>query len=268
MTIYLLWAFLLSLVLVILAEVTARHFFPLGGNGRRPRPTVAVGMLASLAVFWLAGPHFDAPATGPRAILSWAVAGALVMFIVGLRSDYARPRSRDHFIGTMVAALLAFMGGFTFIAFQLPWVGRLEPGLLLSLVLTLLWVFIVVSMVELCSLLPLAAGIVTFLIGATVLLPFESWRSPTGFILCGILMGAAVGRFAGKLIVVRSDPHEKADILVMGYVAACAVLATFLKSVAVTAFILPIGFLATLFVLIGLQGFDRQTLLRERPRGE
>ncbi|MCC5875549.1 MAG: hypothetical protein JJU11_04950 [Candidatus Sumerlaeia bacterium] len=260
-------AIVISFLMVILVEVASNFLFPACKNGRHPRPSVGVGMVVSLVLLWLLDPPMSAVAEGPRAELVWAIAGALLMLVVGLRSDYSRPRSRNHFLGTMAAAVLCFLGGFSFTLFQIPLVGIIDPGFLLAGLLTLLLVFLVVSMVELCSLLPLAAGAVTFLIGAMVLLPLGSWETQAGFILCGVLMGSALGRVAGKTLMVRSDPHEKADILVMGYVAACAVLATFLKSVTVAAFILPLGFLAALFVLVGLQSFDRLTLLREKPRG-
>lgn len=258
---------LFAFLLTILSEVAADLVLPKSRDGRRPRPSVGFGLVLSLVLLWSLDPPMVHPFEGPRASLIWAIFGAILLLAVGLRSDYTRPRSRDHFLGTMGAGLLAYIGGFSFSFFQIPFLGIVDPGFLLGALLTLLLVFLVMSMVELSSLLPLAAGAVTFLIGAMVLLPLGSWDTQVGFILCGVLMGSALGRFVGKLLMVRSEPHEKADILVMGYVSACAVLATFLKSVTVAAFILPLGFLATLFVMMGLQGFDRFTLLRENPRG-
>ena len=270
MIVLLLLAALVTGLFVVLGELAAPYLFPRASNGRRPHPTVGLGLVLALLVFSLvdmaALVGYPPNTFGPRVALPWALAGAVVLLLVGLRSDYSKPRSRNHLLGTLIAGFLCFLGGFAFSHSKLPFLGPVELGLLAGCLLTLLWVFLVVSMVELCSLLPLAAGAISFLVGASILLPLDAWRTPEGILLCGALMGSAVGRLVGMMLVVRSDPHEKADILVMGHLVACAVLATFLKSVTVAALILPVGFIATLFVLVGLQSFDRLTILRETPR--
>lgn len=261
-------SFTACLLFTLLAEVASEWLFPRSAAGRRPRPSAALGLIAGIGFLWAFAPlgMEGSARPGGGGSLLWVLFGALVLFFVGLRSDYTRPRSRNHFIGTIIAGLLCVLGGFSFTIIAIPAVGTVEPGFLLATLLTVILVFLMVSMIELCSLLPLATGLVAFLIGSTILFPMDVWESFAGFVLCGALMGSSVGRLVGKVLTVRSDPHEKADVLVIGFIAACAILATFLKSVTVAAFILPLGFLATLFVLAGLQSFDRVTLLRGTPR--
>jgi hypothetical protein len=259
----LLQAFLLALLATCAAEIAPRG----RRRGGPPRPSVAIGALLTLTVMALVAPAGDPASAGPSGRLGWIVLGGIVLMVAGSQTDFGRPSLRRHMMATLAAGLLAAAGGFGFRHLGLPGGGALGLHLVASVVLTLALVFLVVSMVELCSLVPLLVGLTSFAAGGLGLLPVRYWESYAGMVLFGTLMGTSLGRLAGQLLAIRSTPHAKADVLVVGYLIAAAVLAAFLKSLTMAAFVLPVGFLATVVVLLGLQGFDRGILLRASPRG-
>lgn len=257
----LLFTLALTFVLTMLLEgCTGKLVQP-----RRARPWLAVGLLLGLLIAAPTVNHVSATGLGEANHFFLAL-GGLVLLVAGMTSDFGRPTSRIPVAGTLLAGVLVFLGGLRITYLGLPGVGSFTLEGAASLLATMAWVFLVVSVVELCALLPLASGAVALVVGSAVILPVGAWRSGVGFVLCGALLGGVAGRLAGELLRARSRPPAKSETLVLGYFVATATLSTFLKSATAAALVLPLVLGAIMVVLLGLQSMDRSLLLRPSPR--
>lgn len=234
---------------------------------RKPRPVLAMGLLLGLGFMAGAGSGaYPEVRAGGTLTLVCVVAGGLALLAAGMKSDLDRPASRRHLYGTLAGGALLFFGGLGVPVLTFPLLGSVGLGAPASLLVTMAWVFLVVSMIELCALIPLVAGGVALLIGAAAFYPIPVFETFAGLSLCGALMGGVIGRSVATVAFARNHPIEKSEVLVLGYVAAAATLATFMKTVTLAGFILPFGLLV-LFVILMLTGtFDRSLLLRAGPR--
>jgi hypothetical protein len=194
------------------------------------------------------------------------VAGAMALFYAGLKSDLSKPSSRRHLYGTLIGAAALIVGGLHVRILALPGLGALEVGSLLGVIFTIGWVFLLVSMLELCALVPLVAGGVALFIGAGVFMPLDVFENYEGLTLAGALMGGVLGRSIAVLVMTRSHPLEKSETLVLGYIIASMTLATYMKSFTLTGFILPLGIIVIGMVLLLTRSFDSSLILRPRPR--
>jgi hypothetical protein len=254
-------------VLAFLLEFLARPF--LGGARRRrlPGPVLALALLLGAAIMAARGPAVYTPLeAGSPSALPCVVIGGLLLFALTLKSDLRLPSSRRHFLGTMGGALLLFLGGL-----RIPFVGIPGAGLtfldpVTVLVLTLLWVFLFVSMIEICAMLPLLAGFVALGVGLIIFLPLGVKQTFPGQVLCGALIGALLGRFLGELAQGQTRPPDKTETLILGYFAAAATLSTFVKSIALAGFIVPLAVLTIVIIILLIHSFERSVILRSSPR--
>ncbi|CAN5263744.1 hypothetical protein BH09SUM1_BH09SUM1_15250 [soil metagenome] len=227
-------------------------------------PSLALGIIAGLCYMAYRAPEHDAQPAAGRILLT--AAGAGVRLLCGAYSDRVRPSTRRHFSAAVVAGILVFVagGGIRFLA--IPGHGVYELPTVVSLIVTCFWVFLVIGTLEICSMLPLLAGAAALLVGMSVFIPYEVFKTYIGLTLCGTILGAMPGRVLGELITVRSHAYEKAEVLVLGYLVACATLSIFLKSIA-GAFIIPVGLVVVAAVILTTHSLDRSLILRAKPRG-
>lgn len=259
--------FLITFVLQVVTELA------LGSPGvrpprrRNPRPILSTGLLLACAAMAMATGDVDMgyPNVPPHGLL-WAMGGMALLHIAGLRSDMVGASTRRHFIATVLAALCLVAGGFRAPVLAIPGMGPVELHGLAGAGLTVLWVLLVVSIFEVCALVPLMAGLAALVVGVGVFLPIDSWKTLPGLILAGVLVGSVAGRSLGNTAMARSHPAEKSEILVLGYTAAVASLATYLKSLTAASLLLPVGIATVVVVVLVSQSFDRSLILRASPR--
>lgn len=251
-------ALLASALIAFVLEACSPFFFGRARGGKTPRPTYSLAALGGLLALAASG-----VSPGP---LIGIVLGGIVLFGFTLKTDYSLPSSRRHFIGTILGGVLLFFAGQRIGYVGLPGFGNTSLMWLPSLLLTVGWVFLVVSMVEICSLLPMLTSLLALVLGAAVLMPVEVYQTASGQALGGVLAGGVIGRFIGSAMRGRSRPLEKTDTLVLGYLAAAATLSLFLKSATLAGLILPLALLVIFVVVLVLQSFERSIMLRTSPR--
>ncbi len=257
-------------LITILVEFASPGLFPRARREkRRPAPVLSLSMPLGLAVMTALGarsyPHTRAAGEDPWL---WAVlAGAVALLAFSLRSDYRRPSSKRHAAGAVAGAAILIVGGLGIAPTAVPLGGTLLPAALVTVLATLLWVFVVVAVIEICSLVPLLAPAVVLLIASAIHLPTDAFANFTGLALSGVLIGGLVGRMLAELMRGRARVLEKSEVLLLGYLAAAATLATFLKGMTFAGIVLPVALITITAVIIAMQGFEKSILLRQKPRG-
>lgn len=234
-----------------------------------PKGVFAVGVLVTLTIMVGIGDGVYTPMNkADPSILYWVIGGILVVYTAGLRSDFLRKHStRRHTIATVAAALLLFVGGLRISFVGIPGLPTLVTGLLIGLVLTILWVFLIVSVIEIGALIPFLAGGAALLMGAATLVFDANHPTWPGHVITGTLMGAILGRGMPELFFAYSRPPEKSEVLVLGFLTACSTLAVYTKTFALTGMVFPVGAAAVIAVLLFTQSMDRSLMLRPTPRG-
>lgn len=209
----------------------------------------------------------SAPGPGLLALVGFLVGGMLLL-AVGLRSDLTLASSRRHLYATIVSGFFLVLGGISFPFLSIPLFGNIPLPLLGSLLLTIAWVFLLVSIMELCSVLPVLAYLLALLVGLPQFIGVPVFQSFTGAVLCGALVGCVPGRIIGGMLAGTHHPLGKAEVLVLGYTAAAATLASYMKSFTAVTFVLPVGLIVIVIILMSANQFDRTLILRASPREE
>ncbi len=237
-----------------------------GARRRRGAPTLAMAGLATCFGFVLFGSGDAATSLQPAVPLLLPTLAGLVFFLIVLHSDFRRPRSLRHTQATLAAGLILAAGGMGAPFLALPGLGLYIPGFLESALLTIFWVYLLVGLLEICSLMPALAGLITMAVFALSVIPGASYPSTAGQVLAAALAGAVVGRGLGGMLAGRLRVATKSESLFLGYMVAASTLALFLKSVTIAALVLPLSIGVLILIVLGLQGFERSLLLRKLPR--
>jgi hypothetical protein len=229
--------------------------------GRMPRafPTLAVTMVITAGVLGAMG---GAEGTS----LLFAAAAGMLLLGVGLWSERHGRATRSHALGSVGAALLLFAGGISSPVLTLPGIGTAWIGTPLSFLISVGWVFLMIGLIELCSLLPFVAAAVGMLVGSIVLLPITFHETYAGYALCGMLLGAIPGRFLGELFAFRSRSHTMPEVLVLGLFIGAASLATFVKGFTGMLVVVPVLLATTAAVILVTHSLDSGLILRRKPR--
>jgi hypothetical protein len=245
---------------------------PIFGTSKRkkkgkPAPSAVFGLLAGLGGMAVIAPSVKIVKLidDPRS-LYWLVLGGVLLFVLTLKSDLAIARSKRHFFATLFAAVFLYLGGFQITYAWIPFMGSVAFSTLGSVILSLVWIVLVVSLVELCSLMPMLTGFVAIVLGLFIFLPMQVYSTYTGLVLGGALVGVVIGRFAGGLCRGELRAPEKTENLMIGYTIAATTLTLYLKSLALTGLVVPLSALTIFVVIMVLQGFDNSMMLRSRPR--
>lgn len=240
------------------------------GRGRRRMspPLAAIATLIGLLIIATRSPAsypgIDQGASSPA--LGAVIVGGVIVLLIAARSDTRGPSSRRHVIATLAGAISLLVGGFAVGHMAVLGGDAVSLGLASAAVITVIWVFLVVGILEICAALPLLAGLVSALVACSVLLPLPPWNSFAGHALGGAILGMLLGRMVGTRIAGRNRRLNPSEILFLGYIVAAATLALFLKSITLAGLILPLALLVVLVVLLVLQTFEKSLMLRAGPR--
>lgn len=252
-------AMLVSLLVTLLAELGARPLFGSRPRGKRrpPHPTLAIGLILGFLITAHSG----------SAVQFYAfLIGAIVLFASGLYSDYNVSRSRRHFWSTIIATIPLALGGYVIDHLGVPGLPRISVSPFAGVAFTFLWVFVIVGIIEVCSLIPFIAAIISLAVGLSVFLPVSVNQTFMGHALAGCLVGATLGRALGQFLLGHVRSPDKAEVLVLGYFLAVATLSLFLKSFALAGLIVPLSLIIIFVAVLVLQSFERSLILRPMPR--
>ncbi|MEO8376872.1 MAG: hypothetical protein ABI579_04310 [Candidatus Sumerlaeota bacterium] len=262
-------ALLITAAIAFLLELLHRQIFGKirSHSPRRPRPVLGLALLLGALAMQVIGAAAYAPLEpGSRMALPMVIAGGIALCLFALPTDVNLPSSRRHFIGTLTAAALLFAGGLQIPFIAIPGLGVHTLGGPTAFVLTLVFVFLFVSMIEICATVPVLMSLVAVAVGLMTFVPLRVNQTVPGQVLCGELVGAIVGRLLAQIAGGKGRPLDKTEVLVVGYFSAAAALSTFVKGLATAGFILPLGVVTIIFVTLAIHGFERTTILRSSPR--
>src|SRR5690606_12753021 len=163
---------------------------------------------------------------------------------------------------------IAFLG-FSISVLSAPWQGG-SVGLApyFQVVFTILWLFLLASIVELISLVPMGVTLFGLALSGVTWLSGGHQQTVASYALAGVIGGALVGRAAGDTVLRRAVPWGKAELFTLGLWLTAMTNVAFLKSVALAGFVLPLGVAAVTIILVTIRAFERSLLLRETPRAE
>lgn len=273
-------AFLVALAATILAHVLIPRgrqriaHAPEGTEPLRAGNGIWAGLLISTAV--LGYFQFEMPAppdsvflngVGPR--LVFLLPAFLPLLITALRSDFGQPSSERHGLGLLGSGLAMAFLGYSIFVLTAPWQGGsigLAP--VLEIIITVLWLFLLASIVELVSLIPMGVTLLGLALSAVVWLSGGHQQTVASYSLAGMVAGALIGRAIADLIFRRSVPWGKTEIFALGFWLTAMTNVAFLKSVAFAGFVLPLGVIAVAIIVVSIRAFERSLLLRETPRAE
>ncbi|MBX3730823.1 MAG: hypothetical protein KF858_16725 [Candidatus Sumerlaeia bacterium] len=193
---------------------------------------------------------------------------ALPILVLALRSDVSRPRSERHIAGLLATGLLLAFAGFAVDHVTAPWSGTVSLAPVVTVVVTVLWLFLLASIVELVGLVPMGVPLFGLALSLVVWLSRGSQQTTASYALAGIVAGAVLGRLLIDALLRRGFAYGKAEIFALGVWLTAMTTVSFLKSVALAGFVLPLGVLAVGLVVVMLRAFERSLILRETPRAE
>ena len=268
--------FLASLIVTAIAQAilpAGRQWLPQEEQRDREPIRTGLGLWAGLMVSTLLAGFFQDRLPGASGLKTgpalWPLAlAAAPLVIAALLSDFRRPRSERHAAGLLLSGMALFSTGFAIVILTIPLKGTVAVGMAGQLLLTTIWLFLLASIVELVSLIPLGVGIIGLAMAGVIWLSGGEQQSVASFGLAGIITGALGGRALGDLVRRRRLALGKAEIFGLGIWLTALTNISFLKSVALAGFVLPLGALAVAVILLTIRGFERSLLLREAPRNE
>ncbi len=230
---------------------------------RVPRPALAIALVVGALILGLRGAGTE---TVIRKLIAMTSGGTL-MLLAGLASDMAGPRSERHLAALAAATAIATVAGVVIPFSDFFGLGPFVFfGPAVSIVLTAAWVFLVVSIIELTSLLPMLAGVTAVLLAGAGWAFRPELKDAASAALPPLILGAVVGRTAAGLVLGGGRFLEKSETLVLGFFLAAMTVLSFTKSFAMAGVILPAGVASIVAVVLLLRAFERSLLLRPTPR--
>ena len=205
-------------------------------------------------------------ALGAGRSIAWVALAALPAIALGAISDFGRQRSERHALGLAGTGIILTLVGFSVFSVSSPLGGTVYLGGLLSALLTLLWLFLLVSIVELSSLVPLGMAVLGVALPLVVVMIGGPQQSAASYALAGITAGAVIGRLLADLAQGRPAPYGKAEVFALGIWLTAMLNVAFLKSVVLVGFVLPLAVLASGIIVLSIRAFERSLLLRDTPR--
>lgn len=203
---------------------------------------------------------------GPR--LELLALAAVPLAAVALVSDLRRPSSERHAAGLLVSGVALALSGFSIFVLSAPGGSTVGVSALWQMVLTVAWLFLMASIVELVSLVPFGVPALVLGLSAVLLAAGGLHHSLAATALAGLIPGALAGRLAADGAMGRRRTWGKTEVFLLGLWLTAMTNASFLKSVALAGFVLPLGLVAVGAILLSLRAFERSLILRATPRAE
>jgi len=231
---------------------------------------VGVSLAAGLAVSTLILAAFQQMLPpGPRGFGQpiAPLALALVPLVAAtLFSDFRGPRSERHLAGLVGAGAVLALMGFPIFIVTSPFAGTVDVAPIWQILLTVLWLVLLASIVELAGLVSAGAAVLGLAVAGVVFLSGGEQQTTASHLLSGIVAGAICGRVLAGQLVGKRFPMGKSDVFALGLWMTGMTTAAFLKGVTLAAFVFPLSVLALALIILGLRAFESSLLLRETPR--
>lgn len=240
-----------------------------GGDKARAGHGLWVGLAAAtlaMALWQAASRSAEGYVFGAGPALALLALAAAPLVATALASDLRRPSSERHAAGLLLSGLALSFSGFSIFVLSAPGGQTVGVPAAWQAVLTIAWLFLMVSIVELVSLVPMALPALVIAMSAAPLLGGGLHHSLAASALAGLIPGAVAGRLGADALRGRSRAWGKTEVLALGLWLTAMTNASFLKSVALAGFVLPLGVVAVGAILLSLRAFERSLILRATPR--
>ena len=191
---------------------------------------------------------------------------ALPLILVTVWSDVRAPRSERHALGLVASGVAMAVLGFPIWLLSNPFVGTMDVGPLMQVLVTTLWLLLLAAIVELVSLVPYAVALFPLALTGAVIASGGAQQTTASHLLMGIAAGAVAGRVAASFLPGRWLPFGKGEVFALGLWLTAMTNVAFLKGVALAGFVLPVAVAALVVIAFGVQAFERSLLLRPAPR--
>ena len=218
------------------------------------------GLLASVVVrcvgetSWGWQPALTVPGSPALPVL----AGAAMIFAVGLLDDVVDLSPGKKFLGQVLAAGITVAGGVRIEFFSNPFTGGIVLLGLLAVPITLLWMVSFANIINLIDGLDgLAAGIAAIAAASLLALALES-NQPVAAFLAVVIIGVCIG-FLRYNFHPASIFMGDSGALLLGFALACIALTGVMKSVAAITLVVPI-------LIVGVPVFDTLSAIIRRKR--
>lgn len=198
--------------------------------------------------------------------LLWLIVLSIPLWTLSLRSDFFKPKSEYHMIGLIISGILMWFLGFHIFILTNPLTGTTALSPLISIVLTVIWLVLFTSILEVVSLIRYGVTILILILSLTVIIGGGLEHSVASNILAGMLPGVVLGRFLALRLTSKRVYYGKAEIFLLGLWATAMLNVSFLKSVALVGVVLPVGAFTVIVIILMIRAFERTLILRETPR--
>ncbi len=188
-------ALVLGLVLLPLGIRVGTKFRLLDHPGRHKRhrqPVPILGGTAALLVVWitvlLARVLFPESMRELDAILPFILAGALVVYGIGLLDDFKPQTAWAKLAAEIIAALLLYWGGLRIDPVSIPFLGQISLGSF-SIIITVIWVVLLTNSINLIDGLDGLAGGVSLIAAVTMGIVGHLYQAGAVLVFAYVLIG-------------------------------------------------------------------------------
>lgn len=267
--------FLVSAILVafcqsLLPSTKIRRISPEDPKGLRASHGLWLGLMLSTVFLAVLQGEFreaaDALRFGFGPAIGWLLPVALPLLLLTLRSDFSRPKSERHFLGLLLSGAALSLFQFDILLLSNPLQGTIDLHPIVRLFVTMSWLVVLVSILEVVSLIPLGVFVLTLALCGVLFISGGLEQSVAASLLMGIPPGAVIGRAVIKVLLKQRVQYGHAEIFLLGLWITTMLNVSFMKSIALTGIVLPVGIFGVAVILITLRAFERSLILRNTPQ--
>ncbi len=268
-------SFLLTAVVVGLCQAglpsTKIHrVSPEHTKGMRASHGLWFGLVASTMLLAVVQGSFQQSAGNLRfgfgPAIGWLIPAAVPLIILMLKSDLGRPKSERHLLGLLLSGGALSLFQFDILLLSNPIQGTIDLHPLLRLLVTAGWLVVLVSVLELVSLIPLGVFVLTITLCGVLFVSGGLEQSVAASLLMGMPPGAVIGRAMTKQLLAQRVQYSRTEVFLLGLWITTMLNVSFMKSIALTAIVLPVSIFGVVVILITLRAFERSLILRNTPQ--
>lgn len=253
-----------------LPSTKIRRISPEDAKNLRASHGLWLGLLFSTALIATIQGSFTQSAAhlrfGYGPAIGWLIPASIPLLFLMLKSDLSRPKSERHLIGLLLSGLALSFFHFDILLLSNPIQGTIDLHPLLRLLVTVGWLVLLVSILELVSLIPLGVFVLTLTLCGVLYVSGGLEQSVAASLLMGLPPGAVIGRAIAKQIFQQRVQYSHTEIFLLGLWITTMLNVSFMKSIALTGIVLPISIFAVVVILITLRAFERSLILRNTPQ--